>query len=703
MPHPRSSHAELPSASQQLGLLLGLWWRHMRRRALRVGDAPKLSGVPTSLLLNLLSMFYLAPVAWRAVAHSMRHDPAFFAWHLAGVLMLALGTGTSKAATALQVRGTRNDAFLEPLPLMTLARLGLQLADGFFLVPLALVVPLAGAAAHRTLGWGSTSGALLGLFAYVAFFVAAQALVAWARALGPPSTARRSAYAGIGLYLSGFVVILAPVDQFFGSAGGVARWVTRWWLRGGVTLGALYAGTLILGWAAYVALLAAERVGFDHHDTPLAAPPAYKGTQSRIALEWLMMWRQGGKALLILFTLIGLAFAWLLVRAPREVPEAVLALPAGLIVYLGAIQTIAHAGRAARSDLMARAFLAALPLSPHHVLEGKARALRKLLIPILSILALIAAVGVWHDTPSITYRMALAALSLYVVVDGAVSIAFLSNGIGVAGVGGGQASSSFSTQLLMMPLLATVMAVDNWAATVSFIAVVAVTWESRRAAHKSVRWLDDPADDVERETTVWRALLAATAFFALQAITFRMLDLFDVPTGYTLAIAFGAGSSLLALLTWRNGARFERPRFWPLEIWAWPLGMLAGGVSGTLALGMAKLLPKPPEEAALQISSTGEVVAVFVTLVVMAPLAEEYFFRGWLQRAIEQDLPVTKKHWAFALGALAFALAHVGTYGIPQLVLGLLAGALYAWGGGLWPAILAHAIHNGLVLLAAGS
>jgi membrane protease YdiL (CAAX protease family) len=42
-----------------------------------------------------------------------------------------------------------------------------------------------------------------------------------------------------------------------------------------------------------------------------------------------------------------------------------------------------------------------------------------------------------------------------------------------------------------------------------------------------------------------------------------------------------------------------------------------------------------------------------------------------------------------------------GSYGVPQLVLGLCAGALYALGGGLWPAILAHAIHNGVVLLVA--
>ena len=48
---------------------------------------------------------------------------------------------------------------------------------------------------------------------------------------------------------------------------------------------------------------------------------------------------------------------------------------------------------------------------------------------------------------------------------------------------------------------------------------------------------------------------------------------------------------------------------------------------------------------------------------------------------------------------IAFALAHFGTYGVPQLVLGLMSGWLFAKSRGLWPSILAHALHNGLVLL----
>ena len=245
------------------------------------------------------------------------------------------------------------------------------------------------------------------------------------------------------------------------------------------------------------------------------------------------------------------------------------------------------------------------------------------------------------------------------------------------------------------------LAPNDWIASVSFIAVVAVTLETRRAAHRSVRWIDDADDRVERETTVWRALLAATAFFAMQILSGRLLDLFEVPAGYAIACAFGTSAAVLCLLTWRNSTRFEAPRFLPRRAWAWALGAAGGAGSGMLALGFAKILPRPAE-AALEAdpSSSGETIAIFVTMVLVAPLAEEYFFRGWLQKAIERDLPAAHKRWAFALGALAFALAHVGSYGLPQLVLGLIAGALYALGGGLWPAILAHAVHNGVVLLA---
>lgn len=689
------------SSRRQLALLLALWWRHMRRRPTRLGDAPRLSGTPTFLLLNLLTIGYMAPLVWRNVAASMERNHAAFAWHILGIVLIGFGSGAQKAASALQVRGMRNDAFLDPLPLTTLARLGLQLADGSFVVLLTPVIPLAGLAAHGRLDASSAPApALLGVVAYVTFFVVGEAVVAWARALGPGSTARRSGFMAIGLTLIGFALLIAPVGALLDATPDRASSaLTRGWLAGGTPTLALYAAAGLVTLGAYYALLSAQRVGFDHVEPQGPAPRALKGVPTRHALEWHMMWRQGGKPLVVAISAGMLLFGHLLLRrtAAAAIP-VLMPLVAGFTVYLGALQTIGQAGRAARADLLARPFLAALPLSPHQVTEGKAQGLRRFLIPVLVMLALMAGFSAWHGATSWVYRLLLAQAALYVAVDGAVSIAFLSHGVGVAGVAGGQVSSSFSTQLLLMPLLATVLAIDGWAATVAFIAVVAVTWESRRAAAKSVRWLDDPDDALERETTVWRALLAATGFFAVQAMGLRLLALFEAPAGYTLAFAFGAAALVLALLTWRNAARFERPRFLPSHVGWWPLGVLAGGASGWLARSMASVL-EVSSDAQIASFTTGEAISVFVTLVVIAPLAEEYFFRGWLQQAIAKDLPGPVKRWAFAFGACAFALAHVGSYGLPQLVLGLAAGALYAAGGGLWPGILAHAMHNGVVLL----
>jgi membrane protease YdiL (CAAX protease family) len=105
----------------------------------------------------------------------------------------------------------------------------------------------------------------------------------------------------------------------------------------------------------------------------------------------------------------------------------------------------------------------------------------------------------------------------------------------------------------------------------------------------------------------------------------------------------------------------------------------------------------PDADLAMDSFSWSESAAVGIAVIVMAPIAEEYFFRGWLQAAIEHDLPPNRKRWAFALAALAFVMAHVGSYGVPQLFVGLVAGGLFAAGRGLGPAMIAHAVHNALV------
>jgi membrane protease YdiL (CAAX protease family) len=178
----------------------------------------------------------------------------------------------------------------------------------------------------------------------------------------------------------------------------------------------------------------------------------------------------------------------------------------------------------------------------------------------------------------------------------------------------------------------------------------------------------------------------------------------------TLAVPLGALSArggltlasvtavVLAVVTRRNAVAFAPLRFLPTRGWYLPFGACCGVASGVLALAFLRHSPEHVRAAPPAVMSA-EWLALFLGMIVVAPLVEEYFFRGWLQRAIHADLPPDRKRWAFAITAMVFALAHFGSFGAPQFVLGLAAGGLFAISRGLWPGIIAHACHNAVVLL----
>ncbi|HZA52493.1 MAG TPA: type II CAAX endopeptidase family protein [Myxococcaceae bacterium] len=92
---------------------------------------------------------------------------------------------------------------------------------------------------------------------------------------------------------------------------------------------------------------------------------------------------------------------------------------------------------------------------------------------------------------------------------------------------------------------------------------------------------------------------------------------------------------------------------------------------------------RTPAETALIVSG----------VIVAAPLCEEYFFRGVLQRAlIEARL---RAAWAVAVSSIVFSAIHGDPVGfVARLELGLLFGWLFWRTGSVWPGILAHAANN---------
>ncbi len=108
--------------------------------------------------------------------------------------------------------------------------------------------------------------------------------------------------------------------------------------------------------------------------------------------------------------------------------------------------------------------------------------------------------------------------------------------------------------------------------------------------------------------------------------------------------------------------------------------------------GLESLKPSPlPVDF---VDSNIDHVLLFVLVVVLAPLAEESFFRGFL-------LPALASRWGFLWGAgltsLLFAITH-GDLGIigPAFITGMLLAWLYYRTRSLWSCIMAHGLQNAL-------
>ncbi len=116
-------------------------------------------------------------------------------------------------------------------------------------------------------------------------------------------------------------------------------------------------------------------------------------------------------------------------------------------------------------------------------------------------------------------------------------------------------------------------------------------------------------------------------------------------------------------------------------------------------LGLDSLMPRSvPDEL---IGTYPERIASFVLLVVVAPVAEETFFRGFL-------LPVFSGRWGFwvgsGVGSALFAMAHmVPGMLLPAFVSGMLLSWLYRRTGSLWNCCLAPGAQNALAFAVAVS
>jgi membrane protease YdiL (CAAX protease family) len=159
------------------------------------------------------------------------------------------------------------------------------------------------------------------------------------------------------------------------------------------------------------------------------------------------------------------------------------------------------------------------------------------------------------------------------------------------------------------------------------------------------------------------------------------------------------GSALLfASWTKRPTARdfgFRRTRFWPAFGWSaltfFSFILLAGIYSALVEVEEQTTI----DDLGADESQTALVVSA-VLVIVVAPLVEEFFFRGFFYRALRSKLPALV---AAAVVGVVFGLVHItsGVDAIPVLVvLGIALCLLYEVTGSLYPVIALHAFNNAI-------
>ncbi|MCA9602956.1 MAG: CPBP family intramembrane metalloprotease, partial [Myxococcales bacterium] len=370
-----------------------------------------------------------------------------------------------------------------------------------------------------------------------------------------------------------------------------------------------------------------------------------------------------------------------------------------LLIY-GMLITIAMAmglaNRCVTRDLAARPFLTPLPLAPNVLVGARSRWIAKYaLVASLPLLAIPILSEPYLGEMALRGFAALA--SAWLAGFAAPCVVFLS--ASAYGVEGSAVRGHMAERLLLTIFaLAPVAAPNVPAGLVSLTVLGAFAVVTRQSAERCVRWIDDPEDFV-REIPVWRALLSFGAFVSAQAVVMLLVGLVTKNTALVAAISYMVSGLLLMALTWADRRGLPplvvRPRRLVHLVW----GGLGGLLSVGCALGYTRLL------VALDIRESGAVLSVDAgvlllafAVVIVAPIGEELFFRGWLQDAVDHEYARGRRWFAPLVTAAAFAAIHP-PLGMPAvLVLGLIAGLLYQRTRSLLPAVLAHAIHNAAVV-----
>jgi ABC-2 type transport system permease protein len=221
-------------------------------------------------------------------------------------------------------------------------------------------------------------------------------------------------------------------------------------------------------------------------------------------------------------------------------------------------------------------------------------------------------------------------------------------------------------------------------------------------------YLLDPVSSPPPSLSLSDGLIAVLAFSVIQSLLALPLGEVDWPPALRLFAAYALSAMVVALCCQYSFARAKVPDLWravglralpgaPGPARALILGTIAGLAAATAAvLYLAYVQGTPAFQAAreaqgLEDAGGGISPWMVALLVLAAPLAEEYLFRGLVYRGL-------RRSWGVAPSVLAsagvFAIVHPPLSVVPVFVLGAAAAISFEYSGMLLAPITAHALYN---------
>ncbi len=332
------------------------------------------------------------------------------------------------------------------------------------------------------------------------------------------------------------------------------------------------------------------------------------------------------------------------------------------------------------------------------------------------IVGMILALGVWRF-PHETWKISLVAVGWLFFARGMAmrSVTLVSP---LSESGEAQPPSNASRYIATIGVLSFSAGVfsQNWHVAIMGVVftllVSAACWQNLRAR---LPFLFDPwSEKLPPAPSLVHAMIAIAALVEVVGIALAMASgmggrdalNWTAPLAYALA-GFVAWQAMRHFLAGRGVA--DR------EIWNWlptvghsrtkcaAIGALSGALLGLLALGYIVLLWKIPafSEWLRPVSGGDEAfsgkikIGMFVLAVGLAPVAEEYFFRGLLYRALDREWGGARAMFG---SAAYFAIYHPPISWLPVFALGVLNASLFRRTRMLLPCVCAHAVYNSVVL-----